>query len=166
MSIKALNWAIEQPTGSPHEKLVLLVLAHHHNEKRGGQCDPALATIAAKSGLSMNGARAALARLEASALIRIIARTVRGRDISKQYHLAISEPNERRNSGAPGEPQNASGGARPAKGSAGESMDAPGEPNREVIGKNTSQEKAWGETGAERDRRAALRVVGDREWNW
>ena len=35
MSIKALDWAMDAPVNDPLAKLVLIVVANHHNDARG-----------------------------------------------------------------------------------------------------------------------------------
>lgn len=67
MSIQAIAWAIEQKTGSPAGKVVLMCLANYAGEH--GECWPSQATIAAETELSERSVRDWLLRLEAAGLL-------------------------------------------------------------------------------------------------
>lgn len=62
MSIQAVAWAIEQKTGSPAGKVVLMCIANYADE--AGECWPAQAKIAAETELSERAVRDWLQRLE------------------------------------------------------------------------------------------------------
>ncbi|MCH7577401.1 MAG: helix-turn-helix domain-containing protein [Chloroflexi bacterium] len=70
MSNAAINWALEQRTGSSGERLVLFVLADAANTR--GLAWPAQATIAAKAGLSDRHVRTAITGLRKRELITLI----------------------------------------------------------------------------------------------
>lgn len=67
MSIQAVAWAIEQKTGSPAGKVVLMCLANYADEN--GECWPSQATIAKETELSERSVREWLQRLEDAGLI-------------------------------------------------------------------------------------------------
>ncbi len=89
MGVRAMNWAHECMSGSrltASERLVLMVLAHHHHENTNA-CFPAIATIADLVGLSTRRVQITLRSLAAKGLITIAVRTVHGRQRSNQYDL-------------------------------------------------------------------------------
>lgn len=71
MSIRAINWAIEQPVKSSG-KLVLIVLANRANDD--GRCWPSNASLCADTGLSERCVRDALHQLRAAGAIESIDR--------------------------------------------------------------------------------------------
>lgn len=67
MSIQAVAWAIEQKTGSPAGKVVLICLANYADEN--GECWPSQATIAKETELSERSVREWLQKLEDAGII-------------------------------------------------------------------------------------------------
>ncbi|HEX3809591.1 MAG TPA: helix-turn-helix domain-containing protein [Rhizomicrobium sp.] len=87
MSGKVIGWAMEQATGSPVTKLVLLKLADNANEE--GVCWPSIALMVTHTELSKRAVREHLERLEALGLVRIERRTSCGGKLPNIYHLLI-----------------------------------------------------------------------------
>lgn len=89
MSIKAIRWAFgaiaEHNLPAP-QRLALLSLAYHHHADTGA-CFPTFDTISADTGLSKRAVIAALQGLDATDLVTINRRSVRGRQRSNQYDL-------------------------------------------------------------------------------
>ena len=81
MSNAALNWAFAQRTGSPGERLVLLVLADAANTR--GLAWPTQATIAAKAGLCRREVQYVLKELRQRELVTPLGYNKRRR----VYHL-------------------------------------------------------------------------------
>lgn len=75
MSIQAVAWAIDQKTGSPAGKVVLLCVANYADEN--GECWPSQETIAAETELSERSVREWLQKLEE---IGLLTRTPRRRE--------------------------------------------------------------------------------------
>lgn len=67
MSIQAVAWAIDQKTGSPAGKVVLLCVANYADEN--GECWPSQETIAAETELSERSVREWLQKLEEAGLL-------------------------------------------------------------------------------------------------
>jgi biotin operon repressor len=89
MSWRAVRWAIEdtqQANLSSVQRLVLLALAYHHNE-RGGACYPSNDTIQAETGLSRRAVQTAIKSLKLTGLITVSSRSVHGIQTSNQYDL-------------------------------------------------------------------------------
>jgi len=89
MSWSAIRWAMEasqQARLSTAQRVVLLTLAYHHND-RGGACTPSNETLRAETGLSRRAVQVAVQALEASGLITVAARSVHGIQTSNQYDL-------------------------------------------------------------------------------
>jgi len=63
MSIKALDWAMDAPVNDPLAKLVLIVVANHHNDARGVAW-PSVAHIAKVTGAAERTVQAKLKKLE------------------------------------------------------------------------------------------------------
>lgn len=113
MSWRAIRWAMEAPRAqrlTAVQRLVLLTLAYHHND-RTGQCSPAVDTIAATAGLSDRSVERATAALAAAGLITITPRTRHGIRTSNQYDLFADAqgrtcvaPQGRHKRGSGGEP--------------------------------------------------------------
>lgn len=70
MSFDATAWAVQQRTASPTAKLVLIVLAHHLNDKTG-QCDPGNLLIAELAQCTDRSVNKSLRELEELKLIRV-----------------------------------------------------------------------------------------------
>ena len=87
MSGKVVGWAMEQVTGSPITKSVLVKLADNANEE--GLCYPSIALIVRHTELSERAVRDHLAKLESLGLIRIERRVVQGAQLPNIYHLNI-----------------------------------------------------------------------------
>lgn len=84
-----MNWALETAKGSkltPSQRLVLMVLAHHHHDKTNA-CFPAIATIAEIVGLTPRRVQIALRALDSMGLISVSERSEHGRQRSNQYDL-------------------------------------------------------------------------------
>ena len=89
MSHLASSWAIKQVGISLPAKMVLMILADHHNSVDGG-CYPALSTLAQLSCCDVKTARKAIDELEEKGLVRRETRVAEGgRQTSNQYHLMI-----------------------------------------------------------------------------
>lgn len=89
MSHVASYWAIRQIGISPTAKLVLMVLADHHNQENGG-CFPSKGTLARTCCCSERTIVSATQELAAANLIQIISRQDdAGRQTSNQYILNI-----------------------------------------------------------------------------
>lgn len=89
MSWSAIRWAMEasqQARLTAVQRVVLLTLAYHHND-RGGACTPSNETLRAETGLSRRAVQVAVQALEASGLITVSARAVHGIQTSNQYDL-------------------------------------------------------------------------------
>ena len=90
MSTAAITWTfriieqIDELTAS--QKLVLVVLADHHNG-RSGQCTPSMARIGARSGLTERAARLAVRDLENLGLVVTHKRSDKSGQTSNQYDL-------------------------------------------------------------------------------
>lgn len=69
MSIRAMNAAIVTDAPTDAAKLVMFVLAHHHNHETGA-CFPSVRRVAKESGLSERGVRLGMAALVEAGLIR------------------------------------------------------------------------------------------------
>ena len=67
LSIKALNWAWEQPTSSSGQKLVLLALADHANDD--GHCWPGMKRIADKCDMSARQVSTHVTNLEKAGIL-------------------------------------------------------------------------------------------------
>ena len=87
MSFSAIKWAFKQPV-SPTEKLVLLFLADHANEKTQ-QCWPSLGTIARESGLSTRSVIRSMNKLSELGLLERADRFSNNRQTSNIYTLKI-----------------------------------------------------------------------------
>ncbi|WP_050525525.1 helix-turn-helix domain-containing protein [Pseudorhodobacter aquimaris] len=89
MSWSAIKWAME---ASQHARLttvqrvVLLTLAYHYND-RGGVCTPSNETLRAETGLSRRAVQVAVQALEANGLITVSTRTQHNIQTSNQYDL-------------------------------------------------------------------------------
>lgn len=95
MSLRATNWAfaaIEGASGklTPATTLTLLALAHAHNQETG-RCDPSIASLCSKTGLSERAVRNGLRQLERAHLIATTHRTIRTgrgkRNLRSRYTL-------------------------------------------------------------------------------
>lgn len=87
MSFSAIKWALKQPV-SPIEKLVLVFVADHANEKTL-QCFPSVGTIAAESGLSARSVIRSLNKLVELGLIERSDRFTNNRQTSNIYTVKI-----------------------------------------------------------------------------
>lgn len=89
MSLRAIKWVLgagQRTRMSNVQRLVLLTLAFHHND-RTNQCNPAVDTLATETGLSARTVQFATRELAASGLITVATRTVHGVQTSNQYDL-------------------------------------------------------------------------------
>lgn len=73
MSLKAINWALEQEGLTTAEKFVLVVIAHHFNDQKANAY-PGRSTIARKAAITERTVGYALNALEDNGLIRRIGR--------------------------------------------------------------------------------------------
>ena len=96
MSVRAINqaFAVIKVKGNemtPSASLVLIALSHCHNQETG-RCDPSLATLCDKTGLSERAVRLALRLLEKLRLLSTTHRTIRTgrgtRNLRNRYNLA------------------------------------------------------------------------------
>lgn len=89
MSVRALNWAtamLLKCDASPHQRLLLVLLAARHNHTTG-QCTPSVETLAAASGLSERRVQINMRKLEELGLVKVVKRFAAGLQISNQYNL-------------------------------------------------------------------------------
>ncbi|UCJ16933.1 helix-turn-helix domain-containing protein [Pseudomonas sp. MM211] len=92
MSIKAMNWAWEQPL-PPVPKLVLMALADNADDH--GYCWPKMKTIAAKCSTSERTVQRTIKTLLAAGLLKKDARfNGSGRQVSNGYTLALTYPDK------------------------------------------------------------------------
>jgi len=95
MSVRAMTWAFEQPLAGNH-KVVLLVLADHHEDERG-LCWPSVGRIAARAYISESTVVRCLRDLEAGGYVTRQERfTTEGRQMSTLYSLQVSVDVHRR----------------------------------------------------------------------
>lgn len=87
MSIKALDWAMDTPLNDPLAKLVLIVIANHHNPSYG-YAWPSVRHICKVTGASEATVRRKVSKLEDLLLIKRMYRTGR----STEYHLSFLPP--------------------------------------------------------------------------
>jgi len=85
MSHDALRWAMSQELRCT-DKMVLTVLADCHNHKTG-QCNPSMATIATRAGLSERCVKDVVKRLAKSGLMTVKSGTRNGVKIANRYEL-------------------------------------------------------------------------------
>jgi pyocin large subunit-like protein len=92
MSYQATAWAVKVRTGSTGLKALLLVLAHHADEK-GGRCFPSQATLARECEQSLDTVQRNLRKLEMTC---VITRRVRPRSGGHwprhEYQLTMPGP--------------------------------------------------------------------------
>lgn len=89
MSWRAIRWAMQaapQARLSSVQRLVLLTLAYHHND-RSGACTPSIETLAAETGLSGRAVQLAARAVADTGLITVTPRSVHGIQTSNQYDL-------------------------------------------------------------------------------
>jgi DNA-binding transcriptional MocR family regulator len=89
MSWSAIRWAMEAAQHarlSTVQRVVLLTLAYHYND-RGGVCTPSNETLQTETGLSRRAVQVAVQALEANGLITVSARTKHNIQTSNQYDL-------------------------------------------------------------------------------
>ncbi|HBP6211810.1 TPA: helix-turn-helix domain-containing protein [Pseudomonas aeruginosa] len=92
MSIKAMNWAWEQPL-PPVPKLVLMALADNADDH--GYCWPKMKTIAAKCSTSERTVQRTIKTLLTAGLLRKDARfDASGRQVSNGYTLTLTYPDK------------------------------------------------------------------------
>jgi len=92
MSIKAMNWAWEQPL-PPVPKLVLMALADNADDH--GYCWPKMKTIAAKCSTSERTVQRTIKTLLAAGLLKKDARfSASGQQVSNGYTLALTYPDK------------------------------------------------------------------------
>lgn len=95
MSVRAMTWAFEQPLAGNH-KVVLLVLADHHEDERG-LCWPSVGRIAARAYISESTVVRCLRDLEVGGYVTRQERfTTEGRQMSTLYSLQVSVDVHRR----------------------------------------------------------------------
>ena len=87
MSIKALDWAMDTPLDDPLAKLVLIVIANHHNPSYG-YAWPSVRHICKVTAASEATVRRKIGKLEDLLLIKRQYRTGR----STEYHLSFLAP--------------------------------------------------------------------------
>lgn len=89
MSVKAMTWAFEQPLAGNH-KVVLLVLADHHDDERG-ICWPSVGRIASRAHISESTVVRCLRDLEVGGYLTRQERfSTEGRQMSTLYGLQVS----------------------------------------------------------------------------
>lgn len=87
MSGKVVGWAMEQITGSPASKLVLVKLADNSNEK--GYCFPSISLLVRHTELCERAVREHLSRLEALGLLTVIRRKAEGVKLPSHFQLNV-----------------------------------------------------------------------------
>ena len=95
MSVRAMTWAFGQRVGSPMAKLVLLALAHHHNDETGADPFPTIRTIAAETEMNERSVRR---HLETLKVVGLIACRAQGR--GKVYRLSLPPTPDRESDSA------------------------------------------------------------------
>lgn len=113
MSWRAIRWAMEAAQGkrlTSVQRLVLLTLAYHHNEKTG-QCTPSVDTIAAAADLSDRSVERATKALAQAGMITVSPRTRHGIRTSNQYDL-FADAKGRTSVAPKGRQKQGSGGER------------------------------------------------------
>lgn len=90
MSFQAMAWAAAQKTGAPSNKLVLLMLASHHNGHTG-QCNPSHKRLAEECDMSVSTVKRALIELEAGGFLKIRNKTKDKIKQSNDYKLLIGD---------------------------------------------------------------------------
>lgn len=88
MSFQAMAWAAAQKTGAPSNKLVLLMLASHHNGHTG-QCNPSHKRLAEECDMSVSTVIRAIASLEEGGFIKVRKKTKDKIKQSNDYKLLI-----------------------------------------------------------------------------
>ncbi|MDZ4152072.1 helix-turn-helix domain-containing protein, partial [Methylicorpusculum sp.] len=91
MSLAAMVWAMNQTTGSPQSKLVLLKLADNANSDTG-VCWPSLASIARVTEMNRSTVIRHIKKLNELGLIVTIHRSHEGVNLSNHYRLLMVEP--------------------------------------------------------------------------
>lgn len=89
MSWRAVKWAVNVAQAArltTTQRLVLMMLAVHHND-RAGICCPSVETLAAETGLSRRGVQIATAALADARVITISSRLKHGIQTTNQYDL-------------------------------------------------------------------------------
>jgi DNA-binding transcriptional ArsR family regulator len=128
MSIRAIAWALQQKTGSPVSKLVLIKLADNSNDK--GACWPSISHIAEHTELSERAIRENIRKLEELGLVETRHRQVDGVSLSNWYILRLPG----------GVRQEAQGGTAPYAGGGG----APGAPKPSSLEPSLNRHKRDG----------------------
>jgi DNA-binding transcriptional MocR family regulator len=88
MSFQAMAWAAAQRTGSPSQKLVLIMLASHQNGHTG-QCNPSHKRLADECNMSVSTVKRALSELEEGGFLKIKNKTKNKIKQSNDYKLLI-----------------------------------------------------------------------------
>ncbi len=91
MSLKAMNWCIEQKDLPPGEWIVLFHLCHCHNHETG-RCDPSQEYIADMTGMGVRTVRRHLAALEDRGRISRKKRGIEGGGRLSDYYILPLEP--------------------------------------------------------------------------
>jgi hypothetical protein len=91
MSLKAMNWCIEQKDLPPGEWIVLFHLCHCHNHETG-RCDPSQEYIADMTGMGVRTVRRHLAALEDRGRITRKKRGIEGGGRLSDYYILAIEP--------------------------------------------------------------------------
>jgi hypothetical protein len=89
MSASALKWGftvLAQERLSASERLVLLALCFHHHPQTGA-CFPSVETVSGYAGLSERPTQFAIRSLECRGLIKVLKRSIGGRQRANQYEL-------------------------------------------------------------------------------
>lgn len=89
MSVQAIAWVLENSRSRGLDRLVLIVLANHHN-KGTGRCDPGMRLIAHEAGIAIGTVTAATRRL--AALGELVIETPGDARHTSKYRLAFMDP--------------------------------------------------------------------------
>jgi len=90
MSFRAVVWALDQTTGSPLSKLVLIKLADSAKDS-DGRCFPSFKTIAKETEMSRESVKRHIRILEQKGLIKIQRKILNGANLSNDYWLPAEQ---------------------------------------------------------------------------
>lgn len=88
MSYRAMDWAFEQECRDSFNKLVLVTIAKHADDK--GQCFPSVARIAKLSNMSPRTVQRRIAELREDGFIRVTMQGKGGKQKSNLYQLVFT----------------------------------------------------------------------------
>ena len=89
MSFQAMTWAVKAKLPT-HEKFLLLMMANYADAN--GKCWPSVSTLSLDTGLSRSAIHRAIKTLVNIGLLKVEARTFKGKTISNIYKLQLNNP--------------------------------------------------------------------------